>query len=190
MTLLSPRFSGRALTVRNPWPFAIRFLDKDIENRGKPAPDWLVGADAPWISLHTGCHVATAEEWWNLGIMATEAGWDRSTRGYEMTLTKGKASHNLRICDDRSLSPMSEIPGVFRITSQDAPYRGPSLSSGWRVDQAWGYHIEYRPFPSPIPCTGPTPKPGKRGSSNLGWWRTPDAVTSRIAGMLAEVCGG
>ena len=38
MTLLSPRFSGRALTVRNPWPFAIRFLDKDIENRG------------PWLS--------------------------------------------------------------------------------------------------------------------------------------------
>lgn len=190
MTLLSHRFSGRALTVRNPWPFAIRFLDKDIENRSKPAPDWLVGPDAPWIALHTGQHAPTVEELHRMSIVATNAGRERRRRadGWDLWKTIGS---NVRLNEPPRCAadhPLGVLTGVFRITAQDASWKG--ASGGWREDPEWGYHIEYRPFPSPIPCTGPTPKPGKRGSSNLGWWRTPDAVTSRIAGMIADVCGG
>lgn len=183
-------FSGRALTLKNPWSFAIRFLDKDIENRSKPAPDWLVGADAPWVALHTGQHAPTVEELHWMSIVATGAGWDRrrTADGWELRKDIG---WNVRLNEPPRCAadhPLGVLTGVFRITAQDAPWRG--ASGGWREDPEWGYHIDYRPLTSPIECSGPTPKLGKRGSSNLGWWRVPADVSERIARMLPEVCGG
>lgn len=184
MTLLSPLFSGRALTLKNPWSFAVRFLGKDIENRTRPAPVEMLNV---WIALHTGKAPALREDIRGMLDIATGAGWRAIERGLGVIDLYADGRTAVR-ATPAILAPQSLIPGVFRIVEQHQPYRVPRRC--WRVADQWGYHIEYRPFPSPIPCTGPTPKPGKRGSSNLGWWRTPDAVTSRIAGMLAEVCGG
>lgn len=177
-------FSGRALTVRNPWPFAIRFLGKDIENRTRPAPAELVG---PWIALHTGRASVLREDLRDMLGMANRAGWRAVERGpgiidlYADGCTAVRATPAL-------LAPQALIPGVFRIVKQHAPYTG--SVGGWRVNDSWGYHIEYRALPEAIECGGPTPKPGKRGSMNLGWWRVPVDVAARITAMLPEVAGG
>jgi len=68
-------FSGRALTVRNPWPFAIHSLDKRCENRTKPPPAAFVGPEAPWIAMHTGAHPPTPTEWDRFYNSVELAGW-------------------------------------------------------------------------------------------------------------------
>jgi hypothetical protein len=172
-------FSGRALTLRNPWGFAAHHLDKfakDIgcENRDRPPPAALVAPEAPWVALHTGAHHATLAEEYLLLHTARAAGWHIDSLGY---WRKGL----------RSVHPepemLSLIPGLFRILSVDAPGEGDL--TGWRDPSRYGYRLEYRPLPTPIPCTGPTPAPGKTKSTNLGWWRTPDDVSARIEAVLA-----
>lgn len=43
--------SLRALTLIRPWPYAVCYLGKRLENRGWPPPDEVVGE---WIALHAG----------------------------------------------------------------------------------------------------------------------------------------
>lgn len=170
-------FSGRALTVRNPWPFAIHSLDKRCENRTKPPPAAFVGPGAPWIAMHTGCHTATREEWSLLDGQAREAGWFALPHHGINVYERSKGKHVWQVG-----SRISLIPGLFRILSYDAPYLGDL--TGWRNPADFGYRIEYRALPTPIRCLGPTPKPGKSRSCNLGWWVVPDDVAAVIRGVL------
>lgn len=178
-------FSGRALTVRNPWPFAIHHLDKGApgigcENRVKPPPAWLVGPDAPFVAMHTGAHRATRAELILLEGQARAAGWEVFFLSGDLTVYR-KGEREITRHDSDSM--ISLIPGVFRILSVDAPGEGDL--TGWRFPDQYGYRIDYRPLPVPIPCVGSIPKEGRERGFNLGWWRVPVDVCLTIEAAIA-----
>ncbi len=180
LTVIEPAalFSGRALTLRSPWPFAVHALDKRCENRVKPPPAWLVGPEAPWVALHTGAHDPTSAEINLLIWQAREAEWayDTGADGRAFVFDVYRVPFPAR-------QMVSLIAGVFRILSVDAPYEGDL--TGWRAPDCYGYRIDYRPLATPIFCAGPTPKPGKERSTNLGWWEVPSEHFATIEAACA-----
>ncbi len=49
--MISPSDMVRALTVKQPWAWAIAMGWKDIENRNWPVPKYLLGE---WVAIHAG----------------------------------------------------------------------------------------------------------------------------------------
>lgn len=156
--------SLRALTLWPEWAWAIVNLDKRVENR-----DWMI-PEGQWFALHAGKHIggrpgvrATCEGIDSLVEMAQRAGW--SVRGTAHT------SEFIRAVDGKTAVwkhfdvPTSAIVGFFRVTSQDAPGRGDV--SGWRVPDAWGNRLDFRPLLRPVPCSGAQ-----------GLWTVPPAVAA------------
>lgn len=153
---------SRALTLWPEWAWAIHNLDKRIENR-----DWAIPT-GEWFALHAGKAVggrqgapAEMEGIEGLGYMAERAGWSLSFTGavgksWSIVFRRDNEStvaHDPR-CEMERANPIrtSAIVGLFRVTRNDQPGRGDL--EGWRVPDAVGNVLDYRPLTSPVPCKG------------------------------------
>lgn len=136
----------KALTLWPEWAYAVHNLGKRVENRTWPIP---VGV---WFCLHAGKYVGGSasrahhqEGLESLAFMANRAG--------------------VKIPQHRLDIELSAILGRFRVTHNEAPYKGDL--EGWRVPAQVGNVFEYEPLPSPIPCKGAQ-----------GLWTVPDDVVN------------
>ena len=157
----------RSLTLWPEWAWAIDRLDKRVENR-----DWALPV-GEWIALHAGKSIGgrpglTAREEGYAGLleMAARAGWDcveRDPDDLSQTLFEGDTSVSLVehpvVC--------SAILGAFRVTYASPP--GVGFLDGWRVPDAVGNVLEYRPLARPIPCKGAQ-----------GLWTVPPAIVAEM----------
>lgn len=145
----------RALTLWPEWAWAIHNLDKRVENRGWPIP---LGE---WFALHAGKNPggrpgseAACDADVAVRFMARAAGWAVTAtagdlRTSRITFAKpGAAAVEWNVYE----SPTSAIVGLFCITRNDQPGRGDL--GGWRVPDAVGNVLNYRPLTSPVPCKG------------------------------------
>lgn len=189
---MKPQFTGRALTLWPEWCPAFRgvrlrdgtpsTLDKGPENR--PMAPWsTIAPGGPfnptpgaWFAMHAGKYIGgrAGNDGALLNVVRTAeaAGWVASRRAGDVVALRKNGVQALLHPD---YIVTSAIVAVIRITCVDPP----GIGGPWRFVDQFGWYVEVRPLPEPIPCKGAQ-----------GLWTVPDAVTSRIAGMLPEVCGG
>jgi hypothetical protein len=135
----------RALSIQQPWLGAIVLADKRTENRGWPAPPWIIGKD---IALH-----ASRKPDWDAPLYAWTAA--RLYPPWMAGITQA------RWCQDNAA-----VLGAVLAVVTVAGCHHASNASECRCDR-WAapgqYHIEIgqvRPLPNPVPCRG-----------RLGLWR-------------------
>lgn len=146
----------RALTIKPPWSHAIAHGSKRIENRGWPAPAWVIGRR---IAIHAG----KSFDWdadFPPGLRVQWAAPEDCALGAVVAVATLDGCHHPDHCRSHS----DENP--------DRP-RG-SLCSPWAMHAGFHWTLAaVRPLPEPIPCRGA-----------LGLWRLPDDVESAVRAQL------
>jgi len=149
----------RALTIREPWAWAIAYGGKDVENRSWPAPSWCTS-----IAVHAG------------------AGWDTDGEDSPLVRRKWSATTGRGPLSRKSgFMPFSAILAVARISGchPDAECRSAPTSrhcSPWALPDQWHWTLaDIQPLPDPVPCTG-----------KLGLWHLPADVEAAVRRQLGS----
>lgn len=141
-------------------------LDKEWENR--PIAPWSTiapqrGEPGPWFCMHAGAHIGgkPRNEGALLDVLSTAlyAGWRHSVilegeqwshrvKGNEVKLWKGDVSMKLH----PDLIVRSAIVALIRVVDVQRP--GEGEWTPWRFPDRYGWKLEVRPLPVPIPCRG------------------------------------
>lgn len=146
----------RAITVRQPWAWAIFHAQKDVENR-----DWGRTVARGRIAIHAGKRLDPD------GIETVAAAAGHSTSSLIGLMTE---------------APLGAIIGTVEVVSIHEAYMMPPENGGLRMlscHRPWGLPTRYHwmlanPRPcEPIPCRGA-----------LGLWTVPDDIAARLAGAL------
>lgn len=117
-----------AISIMQPWPWAIFYAGKDFENRTWRIPARFVGVD---LLLHTGKRPDTMDTW----------DWIARVGGKRPPLP--------------SQLPFGALIGTIRFAAA-IPAAGPAAQdlSPWACGSWCWPIVEARPFPRPIPCRG------------------------------------
>ena len=147
----------RALTVRQPWAWAIVHGGKDVENRSRN----IAGTYRGPVAIHAGKHRPAG--WTDLGFMRALRAVFHIDAPETTPLHRG---HIIGIVDLVDVHP-------------EHWYSQPSCpcESDWAETNT--YHLVLanpRPLTAPIPCRG-----------RLGLWDTPDETATALAAALEEV---
>ncbi len=150
----------RALTLRNPWPFAITSLPpemaKDIENRRWPAPPAIIGRD---IAIHAG-------------------------QGADDVVFPLTEANRLYLAACRRKDPAVAVRGavVAVVTVVGCHLDGRQENCHGRICSPWaiedGYHWQIasvRTLAGPVPCAG-----------HQKLWPLPEEVESAVRAQLGE----
>lgn len=152
-------------------------LDKLVENR--PSAPWSTIAPTmhgpgPWVAMHAGAEIggkpARGVPAWAhrdaalalVARVARDAGWSICwTPDQWWVLRKGLASVDLR--EEHLVT--SAIVALFRVTRADPP----GVGGLWRMADRWGWHVDFRALPEPIPCAGAQ-----------GLWTVPELIAVQL----------
>lgn len=147
----------KAITLLHPWPFAICYLGKDVENRGwKPTPGQLKPGQR--FAIHgaatpVGKFWRAAEEW-RLEILAKH-GIPGGTPLLEMVQKCQGIVATVELAWLHSANPYHATP---------------ACSSPWRDESGWGWCLRgLLVLPDPIPCKG-----------RQGLWNVPPDILERL----------
>lgn len=159
----------KAITLWPEWAWAILHLGKDIENRGYPLPESLIGK---WIGLHAGKHVggkpgfvATVAGWEGVANMAGDCwecqhsapgpGWTGTPTAFVWDPIAKDAPRPTSTRIELATTPLvtSAIVAVVRFGRPRPPI---AFGGGyWRVASQWGWPIsDMMPLATPVPCKG------------------------------------
>ena len=143
----------KAITVRQPWAWAIIFGQKDVENRTRN----IAGSYRGPVVIHAAKRIEE-DEFVDALRFFDGMGFERP-QGKVGDLGFGVALGIVELCG-------AHRPGV----GDFGPDEGPACSP-WAMDAEW--HLELanpRPFPEPIPYRGA-----------LGLWNFPDDLLPEVA---------
>jgi hypothetical protein len=145
-----------------PWSTIAPRRDPRANSKTGPLP-FLPG---PWFAMHAGKSIGGKPG--NDGAlffmvdMAREAGWTSARSGPEdLRLTKGTRSMLLH----PRLITLSSIVALVRVTRVDRP----GVWRPWRFTEQWGWYLDVRPLPVPVPCSGAQ-----------GLWTVPEDVAAKV----------
>jgi hypothetical protein len=150
-----------ALTIRQPWAWAIAAAGKDVENRS-----WHTGYRGP-LAVHAGLA--------NDGAVVLRPRW----RGlYEASWGHGDpaAAHGAVIAVAQLAGCHLHDPGGSGC-GHDGRWevRADDRCSDWAFPREWHWQLrDVRPLAEPVSCTG-----------RLGLWRLPPAAAAAVAAQLA-----
>lgn len=120
-----------ALSCRQPWPWAIFYAGKLIENRGRALPAEL---------LNKRCLIHASK------TMTREE--------YETGAAAILEISGLSVPPAEEL-PLGALVGAVTFTGNVEPDPGSVRMHGWHVTDQWGWLMAARvPFPRPVPCLG------------------------------------
>ena len=153
----------RALSIKQPWIGAITYGDKRVENRGWPAPDWIIGQRIALAASRGPDWDAPDMAWIESGLMPYRPGDPRKAWTASLTLGAIVAVATVTGCHPRyHICNPTGIPET--------------VCSRWSV---WGqcHWIldDMRLLPEPVPCKGA-----------LGLWRLPEDVEKAVRAQLGE----
>jgi hypothetical protein len=123
-----------ALSVRQPWAFAILHAGKRIENRTWPLPGRMLGKR---VLLHASAGMSREEYWAGLRTIADVSGWAFNFPPVDL-LIRGA------------------VVGFMTLEGFEAPVFGaaPAMRGWWATDQ-YGWRLSYvAALPEPVPCKG------------------------------------
>lgn len=151
----------KALTVRQPWAWAIIHGGKDVENRTRN----IAGSYRGPVAIHAGKHRPAG--WTDLGFM-------RALRAaFHIYAPETTPLHRGSIIGIVDLVDVHRS-GISSVSHYCDPWDG---CSPWA--QRDGYHLVLanpRPLATPIPCKG-----------RLGLWTLPDETAAALAAALGWV---
>jgi hypothetical protein len=161
----------RALTVKQPWAWAITHGTKDVENRSWQPPCWIdhlaihAGARSGWD--RDGEFSPVLRNAWN--------GWVRKrTDAAELI---GGPTRNSHLVPFGAVIAVSTLAGCH-LSPDFGGTCGATrpLCSPWAArDQYHWLLTDIRPLAEPVPCRG-----------MLGFWRLPDDVEKLVRAQLEE----
>jgi hypothetical protein len=151
----------RALTIRQPWAWAIAYGGKNVENRSWRAPHWCKS-----IAIHAGAR----------------SGWDTDGETSPLIRREWDAATGHIVLDRKTeFMPFSAIIAVARITGchpdiQCASRPNGPFCSPWARPDQWHWTLaNVQPLPDPVPCTG-----------RLNLWRLPAEVEAAVRRQLVD----
>ena len=174
----------RAITVRQPWAWAIARLGKNVENRRQN----IAGTYRGPVAIHAGQQVAESVAWSDPNIEAALAAHDVET-DWPLTLGRIIAVIDLTDVHDEDACWQQDFRRLARLRRDDpeALHALPDNGAGGligrtRLCSPWAmgdhYHLTLanpRPLPEPIPAKG-----------RPGLWTLPDDIE---AAVLAQIGG-
>ena len=146
----------RALTVKNPWAWAIARGGKDVENRTWQPPCWL-----DQLAIHAGA----LSGWDKAGEESpyVNLAWQRYM-GPPSTLNRWMGTRNVELGRDNPLIVSSAVVAVAEVDTCHhdgnchlfpAFHEGTGRCSAWAARGQWHWHLaNVRPLPEPVPCKG------------------------------------
>ena len=158
----------KAITVKQPWAWAIAHGQKDIENR-----TWGTGYRGP-IAIHAGARWDEDGAYDKRVLRALHGFGDRFDPPLRVERLGPKT---VRLLRDQQLTPgavvaVADLVGICTARST-AEQCGCGL---WAVDGQCHWKVaNVRPLPEPVPCKG-----------RLGLWDLPDEVDVAAVSQLAE----
>ena len=147
----------RALTVRQPWAWAIATQGKTVENR-------------TWKTAYRGLiavHAGTSGE--DMDTVLPVGSADRRFRAIyaKVKLSRAMAPEAVHLLGGRVVA-VAELAGCH----DDCP----GTCSPWAVRGQYHWNLwDIHPLPDPVPCKG-----------MLGLWRLPDDVEKAVRAQLGE----
>lgn len=150
----------RALTVRQPYAWAIADLGKDVENR-------------PWLTHYRGLVAIHAAG----KFYESFPGFPVRTADRAYRAVKAKAELAQALPPDVPRIRPSRIVAVARLADVcDGQKCEPNMCSPWSIHGETHWHLaDVRALPDPVPCKG-----------KLGLWRLPADVEAAVRGQLEE----
>lgn len=156
----------RAITVRQPWAWAIVHGGKDVENRTRN----IAGGYRGPVAIHAGLAPDTAAQGhWPLGDLIPSQAW--KVRGMFVGVVDLVDVHAAAFLEDDPWEwccrPWGDPPGI--LMKADGKFTGPRQ------------HLALanpRPLPVSVPCRG-----------KLGLWTPPADVLDRLQTTRTEVTG-
>lgn len=153
----------RALTVRQPWAWAIATQGKNIENRTWKTPYRGL------VAIHAG---KSGED------MDAVLPVDQADRRFRAIYAKVKLS--------RAMTPEAvhllcgRVVAVAELRGCHEEEYGGVRCGPWAIPGQWHWNLfDARPLSEPVPCKGA-----------LGLWRLPDDVEKAVRAQLGEGCDG
>ncbi|MEE6273491.1 hypothetical protein V2J56_09045 [Georgenia sp. MJ206] len=143
----------RALTVRQPWAWAIIHGGKDVENRSRN----IAGSYRGPVAIHAGVSTAAVEE----GM------WHPVLRAEYLRLTDAGERPDIRYGE---LIGVADLVDAHHAPAEGCmgldPFDRARLCSMWAQPDVWHLVlVNARPLPAPVPYRG-----------RLGLWTLPDGV--------------
>lgn len=165
----------RALTVKQPWAFAIANGGKDVENRS-----WQPPCTLDLLAIHAG-----ARSGWDLDGEANplvQVAWSRFI-GPVSSLNRRMGTQNVTLNRNNHGIPFGAIVAVAEVPTchfDGNCWLFPKFDedsgrcSPWAARGQWHWQLaNVRPLPDPVPCRG-----------MLGLWRPPDDVEKAVREQL------
>jgi hypothetical protein len=166
----------KAITVKQPWAWAIAHGGKDVENR-----TWGTGYRGP-LAIHAGAGW-DADGAWNRHVIGA-AQKDQQPGGFydpplrvEFDTGSGRT---LRLLPDGRRFILGAIVALAELVDVCAVQHGCTCGP-WAIDGQYHWRLaNVRPLAKPVPCKG-----------RLGLWGPPEDVEAAVMGQLAaaEVSG-
>jgi hypothetical protein len=161
-----------ALSCWPEWAWAICYLGKSIENRGRrQAPAWLVGR---WFCIHGtqsvgGRPMVNGKATWQVHGAAVQ----------EMLSIARLAGAAERIPSKVTMRQILDRGRGIVAVARMAEIRPPIAQRiGWHMPNCWGYYLpDVHVLKEPVPCGGA-----------LGFWRVPSELHGQIAQQLPAGC--
>ena len=147
----------RALTLHQPWAWAIAHADKAIENRQKVPPLALIGHD---FAVHAG-------------LTLDEVAW--------ADFRDGLYGDAAQLVPDTEHLVRGAVVAVARLDDYRRVMRAWPLGRDIEADRRWftgavgNILSDRRPLRTPVPCRG-----------MQGWWPLPPDVEAAVRAQLAE----
>jgi hypothetical protein len=150
----------RALTIRQPWAWAIAYGGKDVENRSWRPPLWC-----RTIAVHAGAR----------------SGWDADgeisplVRRTWNEATAGSLNRKTELMPFSAIIATAQVSGCHQDTECMSTLNG-QLCSPWAELDQWHWALaEVQHLPDPVSCTG-----------RLGLWRVPIEAIGEVRRQLNE----
>ena len=168
--------SVRAITVRQPWAWAIAHGGKDVENRTRN----IAGGYRGPVAIHAGLTPDTAAQpHWPLGDLIPRVAW--RTRGAVVAVADLVDVHDDETCLAGDLARLRWLYEHNRAAYDAIPDTGSGgligrarLCSPWAMGDHWHLTLaNVRPLATPVPARG-----------RLGLWTLPPDVE---AAVLAQI---
>ncbi len=195
----------RALTVKQPWAWAICHAGKDVENRGWPIPPKLLEDGPVRVALHAGkamdligvdlwpdgrpvpfehsgytdddCNVVSGDRF-VMGI-GDDGLWRRQSFGAIVAVIELTGSHRAGRYVDPDSPPDCLTTGCATDQTADDPHHSSPLARNpWAIEEVNVHHWQIgsvQVLDDPIPYRG-----------SLGLWMVPDDIAAQVNEQTAQ----